>query len=805
MKLSLNWLKEYVDIELSPEELCHRLTMAGLEVEELEHLGQISEKVIVAKVVSAKKHPDADRLTVCDVDTGSGIVQVVCGAPNVTEGCLTAMALVGARLPGGTKVKEGKLRGELSSGILLAEDELGLTDDHTGIMILPPDLETGMPLVKALNLDDWAIDISLTPNRPDCASVIGIAREVAALTGKELHLPEISYSEDGPPISEMAGVDVEDREGCPRYAAGMIQDVKTAASPFWMRYRLYVSGVRSINNIVDISNYVLLETGQPLHTFDYSQLEEHRIVVARANDGDKFFTLDGKERTLNKGHLMICDGKKPVGVAGIMGGLNSEISDSSSSILIESAYFNPVVIRKGAKSLGISSEASYRFERGIDIEGVIYALQRALMLCLELAGGAVNRGIIDIYPEKYVSPSIDLRIAKTNAFLGSDISRPEMISYLKSLQMAVNEKNADTVQVIPPTYRVDLLREIDLVEEVARMSGYDNITVTTPSIRPSSKRDLPSLGMHDKVCEVLAGMGFSEIITYSFISPESAELLGASEESDIRRFVSLMNPLTTEQSVMRTSLLPGLISTVKENLAHGEPNLKLFEWGKIYLKDDSMELPVERLNLSGIMNGSYDSKKWHNELRPVDFYDIKGAVEVLLKSAGLTGYQFKKDMMPETYDKDCSCSICLNEVSIGHLGRLNPDIPGRCDIKSDNLFIFEIDVDTLLEALPDNRASYKSYGKYPAVFRDISIIVDKKVESGKILYIINKVGGSLVESAELIGIFKGEKLGASRKSLTYRISYRSNEGTLDGDHVNSLTEKVIKSLMEETGGTLSEG
>lgn len=805
MKLSLNWLKEYVDVDVSPEELAHMLTMAGLEVEELEHLGQISEKVIVARVISVRKHPKADRLSLCDVDTGSSIVQVVCGAPNVEKGCLTPMALPGAKLPGGITVKESTLRGEKSSGILLAEDELGLTDDHSGIMILSSDLEVGTPLIQALDLDDWALDISLTPNRPDCASVIGVAREIAALTGKKIHLPEIRYKEEGLPVSDITSVDVKDSDGCPRYSAGMIQNVTLKPSPFWMRYRLYVSGTRSKNNIVDISNYVLLETGQPLHTFDYDQLSENRIVVSKAKDGDKFVTLDEKERTLNKNHLMICDGEKPVGVAGIMGGLNSEISDSSVNILIESACFDPVTIRRGAKSLGITSEASYRFERGIDIEGIIYALRRALMLSSELAGGTVNKGIIDIYPEKYRSPVIDLRIHKTNNFLGSSISQDEMILYLEALQMSVGIKGYGVIEVIPPTYRVDLSREIDLVEEIARMSGYDNIPVTYPAIKPSEKGDIPSLELYKKACEVLAGIGFSEIITYSFISPDSADLLGAGKNSEIRSFVDLMNPLTTEQSVMRTSLIPGLISAVKENIAHGESNLKLFEWGKVYIRDDSSELPVEKIMLSGIMNGNYDSKKWHNEPRPVDFYDVKGAVEVLLRSAGLLDYSFEKRKTTEVYSEDASCCICSNDNAFGYIGKMNSSIIDRYDIKSNNLYVYEIYIGELIAEISKNVFKYESYAKYPAVFRDISIIVDKKVESDTVLSIIMKRGGRLVESADLFGVYEGKKLGENKKSLSYRICYRSDRETLDGDLVNDLNEKIIDSIRDETGGTLSEG
>ncbi len=805
MKLSLNWLKEYVDIDIAPQELSHILTMAGLEVEELERVGDVPDEVIVAKVLSVRKHPNADRLTLCDVDTGSSIVQVVCGAPNVREGILAPMALPGAKFRNGLTIKAGKLRGELSGGMLCAEDELGLTDDHRGIMILPEDLEIGTRLKDSLNLEDWSLDISLTPNRSDCASVIGIAREVAALTGKKLQLPDVQYSEEGAPVAEETSVEVKDPKGCPRYAAGMIKGVTLETSPFWMRYRLHVSGTRSKNNIVDISNYVLLETGQPLHTFDYDQLNENRIVVARANEGEKFFTLDGQERTLNKEHLMICDGKKPVGVAGIMGGLNSEISDNTTNILIESAFFNPVTIRRGAKSLGISSEASYRFERGVDIEGVIYALKRALSLCLELGGGTVNKGIIDVYPEPYSSPVIDLRIAKTNEFLGASITKQEMVSFLEALRMDVSEKDADTLKVIPPTYRVDIEREIDLVEEVARMYGYDNIAETYPAIRPTDKAEMPVLGLHDRVCDILTGTGFSEIITFSFVSPESADLLNAGENSTIRSFVSLMNPLTTEQSVMRTSLLPGLFTSIKENVAHGEPNLKLFEWGKIYIRDDSAELPVERVTLAGIMCGNYSAKKWHNDARPIDFYDIKGVIEVLFDSLGLSGCTFERKEISEVYDKNASCNFCHGDIILGSLGKISSDVQDKNEIKSNSLYAFEIDVEKLLEAISLNTFEFRSFGKYPAVFRDISIIVDKKVESMPIKSIIHRVGGNLVDSVELFSIFEGEKLGSDKKALSYRICYRSKEETLDGELINRLHEKVINSIREETGGTLSEG
>ncbi len=804
MKLSLNWLKEYVDINITPQELSHILTMAGLEVEELEEIGNISDKIIVAKIIAILKHPKADRLCLCNVDTGDSIVQVVCGATNMKEGDLVPMALPGAKLKNGLVIKKSKLRGEESNGMLMAEDELGLTDSHAGLMILPPDLTPGTKLSEAMDLHDWSLDISLTPNRSDCASVIGIAREVSALTGEKLKKPDVEYAEEGAPINDVTSIDVQDSEGCPRYMAGMIQNVTLKESPFWMRYRLYVSGTRCKNNIVDISNYVLLETGQPLHTFDYDQLSENRVVVKRAEDGAKFTTLDGQEHILNSEHLMICDGQKPVGVAGIMGGLNSEISDNTVNILIESAFFNPVTIRRGAKKLGISSEASYRFERGVDIEGVEYALKRALSLSINLAGGAINKGTIDVYPEKYKSPEITLRVNRTNDFLGETIEKDEMVSYLKALQMEVTELDGDTLKVIPPTYRVDIEREIDLVEEVARMHGYDNIPETYPAIRPGDKPEMPVLTLHDRACSILAGAGFNEIITYSFISPESANLLDAAEDSPLRSFVELMNPLTSEQSVMRTSLLPGLFAAVKENVSHGEPNLKLYEWGKIFIKDGTNDLPIETVTLSGIMSGNYCEKNWYSDARLTDFYDIKGAVEVLMGSLGLSDCTFDRKDISEAYDKKISCNICFGDILIGTLGKIRNDILEKNEIKTKTLFAFELDVEKLLEALSSNKFEYRSFGKYPAVFRDISIVVDKTVESYPVQGIIKNIGGDLVESVEVFSVFEGEKLGADKKALSFRICYRSNTETLDGDLVNRLHEKVIDGIREETGGTLSE-
>lgn len=789
----------------SPEELAHLLTMTGVEVECIEPVGHSLDDIIVAQIISVEKHPNADRLTNCLVDTGKELVPVVCGAPNAKAGMKTAMAVPGTTLPGGMVVKKGKIRGELSMGILLAEDEMGLTDDHSGIILLPDDLETGARFTSVFPVKDNILDISLTPNRPDCASVIGIAREVAALTGNKIRMPDMEYKENGPSIDELASVTIDDMTGCPRYAAGMIQGVTLATSPFWMRYRLHASGIRAINNVVDISNYILMELGQPLHTFDYRMLAGQRIVVARAKDGDVFTTLDGQERSLNKGHLMIRDGEKPVALAGIMGGINSEIKPDTSDVLVESAYFDPVTIRKGAKSLGLATEASWRFERGIDIDGVTKALKRSLTLLAGLTGGKVCKGIIDNYPNPYNPPVIELRVRKTNENLGTSLTRDQISPYLRSLQMEIKEVDDQSLQVKPPSFRVDISREIDLIEEVARLLGYDNIPVTFPMMSSITETDDPSIKLHDQTCNIMTGMGFSEIITYSFVSPDSADKLGAGDESQLRSYVHLRNPLTIDQSVMRTSLLPGLLDTIKENIDNGEQDLKFFELGEIFIRRENETLPAEKRVLAGIMTGLYEQKVWHNSTRETDFYDIKGAAELLLKSLGYKEPVFKRGEPITGYDQDVSCGIYISGRCVGHLGKVGNAVMEKFDIKAKAAFIFEIDMDALVAKELEPVIKYASFSRFPAVKRDLTVIVDEQIESGLIKEIIRREGGNLVESVGVFDIYKGEKIGPHGKTISFRIMYRSKEATLDGNIINKLHENITERIMKETGGTLSEG
>ncbi len=803
MRVSLNWLKDYVNLSLSVDDLADLLTMSGLEVEAKEPLGRSLEEVVAARVLSVRAHPKADTLWLCDVEADRGVVQVVCGAPNLRVGMMTPMALPGTKLPGGVEVKESRIRGEASVGMLLAEDEMGLTEDHTGVMVLPESLSPGTPVAQALALEDWALEIGLTPNRPDCACVIGIAREIAALTKGKLRKPAIRFRESDRRIETLTSVTLDDPEGCPRYAAGMVCGFELKPSPFWMRYRLHVSGIRGISNVVDVTNYVLLEMGQPLHAFDYDRLKENRIVVRKAGEGEVFTTLDGKTHTMNKDNLMICDGQRPVALAGVMGGLNSEIFSESKNVLIESAFFDPITIRRSSKRLGLSTEASYRFERGVDIDGAVPALRRAMMLISELAGGEVIQGIIDNYPAPRRPREIDLRVDKTNRFLGTELSRETMGSYLQALELEVHPSGENVLRVKVPCFRVDLTRDWDLMEEVARMEGYDNIAVTNPPIRPSDEKEAPEVTTGDRVREIMVGLGFSEVISFSFIASESADFLGAEKDSALRCFVPLLNPLTVDQSVMRTSLMPGLLSAVKTNLSYGEKDLKLFEWGRIFIRQGTEELPRERLALSGVVMGSANPKDWYREERAADFYDAKGVVEALLKALGSRALVFERGDIPPWYLKEAASLIRLADQRLGTVGELAPEVLKRFDVDAPSVFAFEIDGTVLIEKVTGDR-TFEPLAKFPAVYRDLSLVAKKSVECARIQAIILREGRELVESVALFDLFEGGKIGPSEKALAFRICYRSRESTLDGKDINKLHESIVEKIGQETGARLRE-
>jgi phenylalanyl-tRNA synthetase beta chain len=804
MKVNYNWLKDFVDIRMDPEQLGDVLTMAGLEVDSIEPVGESFDRIIAAHITKVRPHPTADRLKLCDADTGKETLQVVCGAPNLEEGMVAPFAAHGVSLPGGMKIRKSTIRGEKSFGMLLAEDELGLTDNHEGLMVLDDDVPAGTPLSSILPFPDWIFEVSVTPNRPDWTSVLGIAREIAAVTGSALRLPNFDLEGNGPPLSSLVDVTIEDPEGCPRYCAGLVQGVHLAPSPFWLRYRLHACGLRAINNIVDATNYVLLEIGQPLHSFDYERVSGRRIIVRRAEEGERFTTLDGETRTLGGETLMICDGARPVAVAGIMGGLNSEIFAGTKDVLLESAYFDPVTIRRGSRRLGLSTEASYRFERGVDPEGTPLALKRCLSLIVSLAGGKVARGFIDACRGSFIRRRIELRVERTNTILGTDLDVDAMGKHLSSLQMKV-ERNGENLAVIPPSFRMDLEREIDLVEEVARLEGYKNIPVTFPAVRPCSNPVRSGYSLRDRVREILVGCGFSEVITYSFTSKDSADMLGVPGGDNLRNFVTLMNPLSIDQSVMRTSLIPGVAGAARTNISRGEQELKLFEWGKIFTASTE-DLPVETTMVSGLMTGLYHRKEWYGSERPVDFYDVKGAVETLLEGIHVKDVVFSQGKDFPGYDREGPVArITADNEVLGVLGKASRAVTDFCRSKDEGeVYLFELYAASLMRWW-ETPPLFKPYPKFPAVYRDVSIRVSPDVTCAAIERIIREKGVELVEDVSLFDVYDREGDCGPERAVAFRICYRSQGSTLDGATVNTLHESIIEAICAETGGRLREG
>ena len=801
MRISLSWLKEFVDIDQTPAEVAELLTMAGLEVEGLEHKAQNLNDIRVARIVDIKPHPRADRLTICHLDAGKQEVSVVCGATNISKGDIVPLALPGTKLPDGTLTKESKIRGEISHGMLLAEDEMALTDDHTGIMILSNDLRPGQSLSDAMDLEDWILDVTLTPNRIDCASVVGIAREIGALTNKKIRMPEIHIEEGNTLIEDLASVSVLDSHGCPRYTAGLVDHVKIGCSPFWMRYRLHLSGIRAINNVVDITNYVLMEVGQPLHAFDYHRLVDRRIVVKRAENGQIFTTLDGQTRDLDDQTLMICDGEGEVAIAGIMGGINSEITLDSTTVLVESACFDPITISRSSKRFSLSTEASYRFERGIDIQGTDFALKRSLMLIARLAGGNIAKGVIDCYPEPWSPPRIKLGVDRANEILGTSIDIKQMADYLSSLSMAVKVVDQGTIEVCPPPFRVDITREADLIEEVARLIGYNNIPVTLPAIRPTQE-DNTEFVLRDRIKAMMVGMGFSEIITYSFISPGSADILGAGEKSYLRSFVRLLNPLSQDQSVMRTSLIPGLLSTVRLNSLRDQNDILVFEWGKVYIKGDG-ELPQERQVLAALITGLGSRQEWYQEPREADFFDIKGVAENILEELGIAKAEYKRNRPKEGFDPNEYARIFYSGSEIGAIGHVSKDILKGYEVEK-KAYILELYIEPLLSSVVWAK-KFTPLAKFPLVRRDISIIVNNSIESAMIVSIVKEMGNDLVESVDIFDVYKGKQIAPQEKALAIRISYRSDKRTLTDDEVNKIHDAIIEEIRRQAGGRLREG
>jgi len=794
MKVSLNWLKDYVAIRMGLKELINLLTMAGLEVEEAISLGGGLEKVVVAEISSIRKHPNADRLSLVEVKTDQETFSIICGATNIREGQKVPLAVVGARLPNGIEIKRSKIRGVPSEGMLCSEIELALGQEASGIMILPPHAPLGVDLGEAMGLKDTLLDISITPNRPDCLCVIGVAREIAALTHQKVKYPTHSLSDRGEEIHQKTSVTVLDQDLCPRYVARMIEKVKIGPSPHWMSDRLEKVGIRSINNVVDVTNYVMMEYGQPLHAFDFELLEEGRIVVRRAKEGEGFVTLDGVKRTLDKEMLMICDGVKPVAIAGVMGGLNSEIKEDTQKVLLESAYFDPAGNRRTSKKLGLETEAAYRFGRRIDYGGCLSAANRAAHLIQELAGGRVLEGVVDAYPVMIKPSPIRLSVKKVHQVLGTEVSAKQVRNYLEDLELEVQGQDEDIILVTPASFRGDLEREIDLIEEVARLDGYEKIPITIPKGPPSSEERSKEFLVERRVIDTLIDHGYYEVITYSFTSPDSWDAIGLSLDDPRRQHLRILNPLTEDLSVMRTTLIPGLLETARHNLSRKNSNLKLFELKKVFIPRGGERLPREVKYLTGVAMGFDRDPHWAFSPRSVDFYDIKGCVEDLLEALKIRGLKFDRaEDIPYLHPGKASRVIFEDEV-LGVLGELHPQVLERYEIHGKS-YLFEMDFSKMIQWAGEEKR-FQSLPKFPEVYRDISAVVDKTLESERVMEAIRAFRQPFVEEVSLFDIYEGPPIPEGKKGISYRIRYQANDRTLTDEEVNQYHEKILSRLKE---------
>ena len=727
MIVTYNWLKEFVDFNLGADELAHRLTMAGLEVDAMEEIGAGLDSVVVARLARVEPHPDADRLTVCQVETGGETVQVVCGARNHRSGDLVALAQVGSILPGEFKIKKSKIRGQDSLGMLCSQKELGLAEESAGIMILPPNLVLGTPVFEALGLKDVRLELGLTPNRADCLSIVGVAREVAAMIGQPLHLPTPAIEETGALIAEQTSVTIEEPELCPRYAARLIRGVTIGPSPDWLVRRLESVGQRSINNVVDVTNYVLMELGHPLHAFDFNLLRGGRIVVRRAADGEIFTTLDSQQRQLTTEDLTICDGVGPVALAGIMGGENSEIQPDTVAILLESAYFHPGAIRRTSKRLGIHTESSHRFERGADIAMVPVALDRAAGLIAEVAGGKIVPGLIDNYPQHQIPRSIDLSVARTNGILGLNLSPGIIGELLRAIGIEVaTGENEDLLHASLPTFRPDLDREIDLIEEVARLNGYDRIPVTMPKSRIVCHVPPVHVERLTHVRDFMAAAGFSEVVNYSFVAPSAWDRILLEPSDPRRRTVAILNPLNEEQSVMRTSLVPSLLETVARNLAYRSRDLHLFELRSVFFPCDD-ELPRERQHLAAAICGRRAPEGWGQGGENVDFFDLKGTVEDLFGQFRVTGVEWDSTTPEPFLHPGKSAILRCGETRFGVIGEVHPRVLSGYEIDQP-VFLVDLDLDALFEQIGE-LAGIRPLSRFPDIGRDSALLLDEKISA----------------------------------------------------------------------------
>ena len=806
MKASLQWMNEYVPLDLNrpAQELADELTQAGIPVEEVLSMDPGLKKIYTGKIVEITKHPDADKLQVCQVqclsEDGEEITkQIVTAATNVAVGQIVPVAYHKSRLADGTEIKKGKLRGVVSEGMFCSVAEFGISSDLVrpeeaqGIYIFPEGTPIGLDIKEALMLDDTVYEFELTANRADCFSMVGLSREFGIMTNQKALFPVIMVNENGESIEGKASVAIEAHDLCTRFTSRLVTNVTIEPSPLWMQNRLRNSGIRPINNVVDVTNYVMLELGQPMHAYDYDCVADHTLIARRAKAGETLTTLDGNERELNESMLIIADTKGPIGVAGVMGGLTSEVTDKTTNVLFEAAVFNGPSIRRTSKALGMRSEASGRFERGVNHKYTAYAIDRAAQLLQQICPSCkVSVGVIDVYPEPVEQRTVTFTAEQINDYLGTSIEKDRMVDILTKLEFGITE-SGDTIEALVPTWRDDVTVMPDIAEEVARIVSYDNIAPTIPVAILSSGGMTPKKALTKEVTHYLAHAGLSQIITFSFMHKDGLTNMMLPEGDNRYTAIPILNPISEEFPYMRTTLVPAVIEAAKRNIAQQNKDLWLFEMANVY-EPKSLpltEVPHERPMACGIMMGKVTEAAWNQAQRDTDFYDVKGVVDGLLAKLGLTQYNIQPSS-ESYYHPGVSAHYTVNGVTIANYGELHPQVVKNFDL-SGKVYMFEIDLEAVLSiTVPPFR--YQSFSKFPGTSRDLAIVAPVSVTSGDIVALIKEHGGEYLESVSIFDVYEGEHIEAGYRSLAYNLQFRSMEGTLNDEDIDGAIQAIIDAL-----------
>ncbi len=803
MKSSLKWMQDYVDVDMTkdPQILADVLTVAGIPVESVERWGDNIKNIFTGKILKITKHPNADHLLICQMDMGDKELVIITGAPNVREGNVVPVAVHGAVLPGGVSIKRSKLRGEVSEGMLCSANELGFDDslllpeERNGIWILPDDTPVGVDAIEYLGLHDAVYEYELTPNRADCFSMVGLSREFAVMTDKEARYPEISVDESGESICGKVKVTITADDLCQRFTSRLLTNVKIAKSPLWMQQRLRMSGVRPINNVVDVTNYVMLELGIPMHAYDYDKVAGHHLNARRAEDGEMLKTLDGIDRKLTSDMLVIADDEKACGVAGVMGGFATEVTEQTKSVILEAASFKGSSIRKTGRNLGLRSEASARFERGIDSEGCIATLDRAAQLLQQMGACDVAQGVVDVYPKPQNVTKISFTAKQINAYLGTDIPEATMISILKTLKFTM-EQQGETIVATVPSWRGDCLEMADISEEIARIYGYENIQATMPWSDISEGQAGYGHSVQERISQILCECGMNETVTFSFMNAESLKKLLFPANSQLYKAVPILNPITEEFPLMRTTLIPSLMDVLSRNQAVKNQSVTAYEIASVYLPKalPLTELPDEKCRVTGLLYGQRRDGQWPEKAVNYDFYDVKGIVESVLDGLGIKGCELEiGDLAPLHPGK--SAQYVKDGKVLAQFGEIHPAVLANYDL-SGPVFLFDMDFEAILPFV-NLIGDYKKVAKFPAIGRDLAFLAPEETTNEEIMAVIRKNGGDYLEAVTLFDMYQGKQVPAGFKSLAYALTFRSQDGTLTDQDIQGPISSIIK-ILEET-------